>query len=439
MFYGLNRLVKNLLPKRLFYRALLIVAIPVILIQLIITIVFFDSLWIKTNKGMTRALVSEIQTFIEVYSNDNYEKDDIKNIFSLYQDLNIEFVEDDNFNFSYNERWFSPIDRTLRRELKSRFSLEIFWFDTTSYKELVDLRIKYQNGYFKFIVPKDRLTSTSARLFGLWITVPAFIVVIISLIFLKNQTRPITALAKAAEKFGRGENVDEFKPSGAAEIRQAGYEFDRMRKRIMRHLNQRSEMLSGISHDLRTPLTRMKLQTEFIKDKSLAGKLTEDINEMEKMLNEYLQFTSSSFVEKDELFNLSDLMDEIILKYNNENITKEILPRVYLNGRKNLIKRCLNNLIENSIKYGSKINIELLKNKTKLVIKVEDDGPGIPESEYDNVFKPFYKIDKGRADSKSSVGLGLSIASDIVRSHGGNIKLNKSNLNGLEVKIFLPV
>ena len=439
MFYGLNRLVKNLLPKRLFYRALLIVAIPVILIQLIITIVFFDSLWIKTNKGMTRALVSEIQTFIEVYSNDNYEKDDIKNIFSLYQDLNIEFVEDDDFNFSYNERWFSPIDRTLRRELKSRFALEIFWFDTTSYKELVDLRIKYQNGYFKFIVPKDRLTSTSARLFGLWITVPAFIVVIISLIFLKNQTRPITALAKAAEKFGRGENVDEFKPSGAAEIRQAGYEFDRMRKRIMRHLNQRSEMLSGISHDLRTPLTRMKLQTEFIKDKSLAGKLTEDINEMEKMLNEYLQFTSSSFVEKDELFNLSDLMDEIILKYNNENITKEILPRVYLNGRKNLIKRCLNNLIENSIKYGSKINIELLKNKTKLVIKVADDGPGIPESEYDNVFKPFYKIDKGRADSKSSVGLGLSIASDIVRSHGGNIKLNKSNLNGLEVKIFLPV
>ena len=439
MFYGLNRLVKNLLPKRLFYRALLIVAIPVILIQLIITIVFFDSLWIKTNKGMTRALVSEIQTFIEVYSNDNYEKDDIKNTFSLYQDLNIEFIEDDDFNFSYNERWFSPIDRTLRRELKSRFALEIFWFDTTSYKELVDIRIKYQNGYFKFIVPKDRLTSTSARLFGLWITVPAFIVVIISLIFLKNQTRPITALAKAAEKFGRGENVDEFKPSGAAEIRQAGYEFDRMRKRIMRHLNQRSEMLSGISHDLRTPLTRMKLQTEFIKDKSLAEKLTEDINEMEKMLNEYLQFTSSSFIEKDELFNLSDLMDEIIIKYNNKNITKEIPPRVYLNGRKNLIKRCLNNLIENSIKYANKINIELLKNKTNLVIKVEDDGPGIPDSEYDNVFKPFYKIDKGRADSKSSVGLGLSIASDIVRSHGGNIKLNKSNLNGLEVKIFLPV
>tara|TARA_B100000900_G_scaffold196831_1_gene166568 strand:- start:161 stop:1480 length:1320 start_codon:yes stop_codon:yes gene_type:complete len=439
MFYGLNKFFKNLLPKRLFYRALLIVAIPIILIQLIITIVFFDSLWIKTNKGMTRALVGEIQTFIQVYSNDNYEKDEIMNFFSLYQDLNIEFVENKNFDFTYNERWFSPIDRTLRRELKSKFGSEIFWFNTTNYKELVDLRIKFKSGYFKFIVPKDRLTSTSARLFGLWITVPAFVVIIISLIFLKNQTRPITALAKAAEKFGRGDNVDEFKPSGAAEIRQAGYEFDRMRKRIIRHLNQRSEMLSGISHDLRTPLTRMKLQIEFIKDKSLAKKLAEDINEMEKMLNEYLQFTSSSFIEKNELFNLSDLMDEIIVKYNNKNITNEISPKVYLNGRKNLIKRCLNNLLDNSIKYANKINIELLKKKTNLVIKVEDDGPGIPESEYENVFKPFYKIDKGRADSKSSVGLGLSIASDIVRSHGGNIKLSKSNLNGLEVRIFLPV
>ena len=439
MFYGLSKFVKDLLPKRLFYRALLIVAIPVIFIQLIITIVFFDSLWIKTNKGMTRALVNEIQTFIQVFNNDNYDKTEIVNTFSIYLDLNIEFIEDQNFDYIYNERWFSPIDRTLRRELKSKFGSELFWFDTTNYKELVDLRIKYQSGYFKFIVPKDRLTSTSARLFGLWITVPAFIVVIISLIFLKNQTRPITALAKAAEKFGRGENVDEFKPSGASEIRQAGYEFDKMRKRIIRHLNQRSEMLSGISHDLRTRLTRMKLQTAFIKDKPLASKLADDIDEMEKMLNEYLQFTSSSFVEKDELFNLGDLIDEIINKYNNKNITKDIQLRIYFNGRKNLIKRCINNLIENSLKYGNKIKIELSKKNINLFIKIEDDGPGIPEDEYENVFKPFYKIDKGRADSKSSVGLGLSIASDIVRSHGGNIKLGKSSLNGLEVKIFLPV
>ena len=438
MFYGLNKFFKDILPKRLFYRALLIVAVPVIVLQLIITIVFFDSLWIKTNKGMTKALVNEINTFIEVYNDEIYNKDDITNLFSVYQDLNIELVEDVNFQFSFDERWFSPIDRTLRRELKSKFGSEKFWFDTTNYKELIDLRIKNQNGYFKFLVPRDRVTSSSARIFALWITVPAFIMVLISLIFLKNQTRPITNLAKAAEKFGKGEEIEEFKPSGAAEIRQAGYEFDRMRKRIIRHLTQRSEMLSGISHDLRTPLTRMKLQIAFIKDKELGSKLTEDINEMEKMLNEYLQFTSSSFLEKNEKFNLSELISSTIEKYNNKNIITKLSSEIHINGRKNLIKRCINNLIDNAIKYGDKVKIELSKGTNNFFIQIDDNGPGIPENEYENVFKPFYKIDKSRAESKSSVGLGLSIASDIIRSHGGNIKLEKSSMNGLSVKIFLP-
>ena len=439
MFYGLNKFIKNLLPKRLFYRALLIVAVPVLVLQLVITIVFFDSLWIKTNKGMTKALVNEISTFIEVYNDEIYDKDEITNLFSVYQDLNIEFVDNDNFDFVYDERWFSPVDRTLRRELKSKFNSNDYWFSTTNYKELIDLRIKFQNGYFRFLVPRDRVTSSSARIFALWITVPAIIMVFISLIFLKNQTRPITNLARVAEKFGKGEEIEEFKPSGAAEIRQAGYEFDRMRKRIVRHLTQRSEMLSGISHDLRTPLTRMKLQIAFIKDKELASKLTEDINEMEKMLNEYLQFTSSSYLEKSEEFNLTELIDQTTKKYNNKNIVTNITSVIFFNGRKNLIKRCINNLIDNAIKYGSKVNIELSKSTNNLFIKIEDNGPGIEKKEYENVFKPFYKIDKGRADSKSSVGLGLSITSDIIRSHGGNIKLEKSSMNGLAVKIFLPV
>ena len=439
MFYGLSRVIKNVLPKSLFYRALLIVAVPVLVLQLVITIVFFDSLWIKTTKGMTRALVNEISTYIEFYKDESYDKNEINNLFSIYQDLNFEFVKDKEFNFKYTDRWFSPIDRTLRRELKSRFKLDNFWFDTTNYKELIDIRIKYEDGYIKFLVPKDRVTSSSARIFALWITVPALIMVLISLIFLKNQTRPISNLARAAEKFGKGEKIEEFKPSGASEIRRAGYEFDKMRKRIVRHLNQRSEMLSGISHDLRTPLTRMKLQITFIKDKDLSKKLAEDVNEMEKMLNEYLQFTSSSFAEKDQMFNMTELINEIIAKYDNNNISKELAARIYFSGRKNLITRCINNLLDNSIKYAEKVNIELNKNNDNIFIKIEDDGPGIPKSEYENVFKPFYKINKGRADSKSSVGLGLSIASDIIKSHGGNIKLDKSKMSGLSVKIFLPV
>ena len=439
MSYGLSKFIKNLLPRRLFYRALLIVATPIIILQLIITIVFFDSLWIKTNKGMTRALIGEIKTFIAAYDYGNYNNNDLSGLFKVYLDLNVEYQENILLEKKINERWYSPVDRSLRRQLKSNFGSNGYWFDTTSYKELIHLKVKHNSGYFEFFISKDRVTSTSARLFGLWITFPAILLISIAMIFLKNQTRPIINLAKAAEKFGRGEDIGEFRPSGALEIRQAGYEFDKMRKRIMRHLNQRSEMLSGISHDLRTPLTRMKLQLAFIKDKTLSEKMSLDIDEMEKMLNEYLQFTSSSYSEKDETFDVSELTKNTILKYKNDNISTKIIPRIYMNGRKNLIQRSLNNVIDNALKYADKVNLELVKVKNNILIIIDDNGPGIPENEYDNVFKPFYKIDKGRGDSKSSVGLGLSITSDIIKSHGGNIILEKSPLDGLRVKIFLPL
>jgi len=439
MYYGLNRFIKNLLPKRLFYRALLIVAAPIIILQLIITIVFFDSLWIKTSKGMTRALIGEIKTFIASYDYGNYNNNDLSGLFEIYLDLNVEYKEDSLFKSEILERWYSPIDRTLRRELKSHFGNDNYWFSSTDYKDLVHINIKHNVGYFKFLISKDRISSNSARLFALWITFPALLLISIAIIFLKNQTRPISNLAKAAAKFGRGENVDEFRPSGALEIRQAGNEFDKMRKRIMRHLNQRSEMLSGISHDLRTPLTRMKLQLAFIKDEKISKKLSLDIDEMEQMLNEYLQFTSSSYLEKNINFDISKLIEHIIQKYKNNNIYPNIISGVYINGRKNLIERSINNLIDNSIKYANKIHIKVSKTDNNLLITIDDDGPGIPKKEYENVFKPFYKIDKSRGESKSSVGLGLSITSDIIKSHGGNILLDQSSLGGLKVKIFLPL
>ena len=439
MSYGLSKMLKNLLPRRLFYRALLIVATPIIILQIVITFVFFDSLWIKTNKGMTRALVGEMKTFITAYDNGKYNNNDLSGLFSIYLDLNVKHKNDIFVRKEKKNRWFSPIDRTLRRVLKSNIGADNFWFDTTTYKELILINIKHNEGYFEFLIPRDRVSSTSVRLFALWITLPALLLISIAIIFLKNQTRPIINLAKAAEKFGRGENIDEYRPSGAMEIRQAGLEFDKMRKRIMRHLNQRSEMLSGISHDLRTPLTRMKLQLAFIENKELSNKISLDIDEMEKMLNEYLQFTSSSYSEKDETFDISELIKKIIKKYENNNIAIQIIPRVYMNGRKNLIQRSLNNLIDNSLKHSEKVNIQLLKKSNSILIIIDDNGPGIPKNEYENVFKPFYKIDKSRGDSKSSVGLGLSITSDIIKSHGGNIILEESPTKGLRVKIFLPL
>jgi len=437
MFYGLNNFIKKLLPKRLFYRSLLIVAVPIIGLQLIISVVFFDSLWIKTNKGLTRALVGEIETIIDIYNNENeYNKKKLTDLYNQNFNFSIRFLENAKLPDIKVERWFSPMDRTLRRELKSK--VNEYWFNTTSYQEVVDLRIKFKDGILQIFFPKERIQASSIRIFALWITLPAFLLIAVAIIFLKNQTRPIINLARASEKFGRGEDIEDFRPSGALEIRQAGYEFDRMRKRIVRHLNQRSEMLSGISHDLRTPLTRIKLQLAFIKDKEISKKLSDDITEMEKMLNEYLQFASLRTTEKTETFDVSELVENIVQKYERSEIITNIKEKIYLDGRKNLIQRCLNNLIDNSIKYSKNILITLKKYSNNITITIDDDGPGIPKHERENVFKPFYKIDKSRGDAKSSVGLGLSIAYDIIRSHGGNINLENSPKNGLRVKIFLP-
>ena len=436
MFYGLNNKIKNVLPKQLFYRALIIVAAPVILLQLIISIVFFDSLWIKTNKGMTKALVNEIKFFINAYENEQHDKDSLTKLFSKNHAVKVIYVPEKLLPKNNEERWFSPMDRTLRRELKSK--LFTYWFDTTKFKDSIDLKIKYFDGYFQFLVPKERVTTTSARIFALWITLPAILIVAIAIIFLKNQTRPIKKLAEASKKFGRGEDIEEFVPSGASEIRQAGYEFEKMRKRILRHLNQRSEMLSGISHDLRTPLTRMKLQLALIKDKNLINRFSSDIDEMEKMLNEYLLFSSESNKEKTEEFELNNLIQNTITKFNNNLITFNRGEEFLFNGRMLSIQRCLNNLIENSTKFANKIEITFQKLKSNVLIYIEDDGPGIPIQERENVFKPFYKIDKSRSQESSSVGLGLSISSDIVRSHGGKIELGDSKYGGLKVIISLP-
>jgi len=437
MFYGLNKNIKNLLPKRLFYRGLLIVAIPIVVLQVTITLVFFDSLWIKTNKGMTKSLVGEIVTIIDIYNNESdYNKKIVTDLYNKNFSFSVRFLENEKLPDIKVERWFSPMDRTLRRELKPKINQ--YWFNTISYEEVVDLRIKFRDGVLQIFFPKERIQASSIRIFALWITVPAILMIAIAIIFLKNQTRPITKLAEASERFGRGEKVEEFRPSGALEIRKAGLEFDKMRKRILRHLNQRSEMLSGISHDLRTPLTRIKLQLAMIKDKELSKKLSTDVDEMEKMLNEYLQFARSGVKDKTETFDLSQLTEDIISKYENQNIIKDFNQKIYFNGRKNLIQRCINNLIENSTKYAKKILIKIEKEKSIIILSVDDDGPGIQKSEHQNVIKPFYKIDKSRSGSKSSVGLGLAISSDIIRSHGGDINFEKSHLGGLKVKISLP-
>ena len=437
MFSGLNRFLKIVLPKGLFYRSLIIVAAPIIILQITIAIVFFDSIWIKTNKGMTRSLVAELKTLTDIHKNYDEKAEPLTEIYKKNFNFVINIKEEELPKIE-SERKFSPMDRSLRRELKSTFGNENYWFNTTEYKEVVEVRIKSNDKIIQFFFPREKIAASSVRLFILWITLPSFILILIAIIFLRNQTRPIVNLAKAAERFGKGHYINEFRPSGASEIRKASYEFDRMVKRINRHLNQRSEMLSGISHDLRTPLTRLKLQIEMINQKELSEKMSKDIDEMEKMLNDYLQFAKTQVQENSAAININEFFGEIIKNTNNKNLHFIKCEEIILVARKNALKRCFDNFIQNGLSYGKNVNISISKTPNRLVILIEDDGPGIPRDEYRNVFKPFYRLDKSRSLNTSGVGLGLSISEDIISSHGGNIQLSESQYKGLQVKVSLP-
>ena len=436
MFYGLNKFIKVILPKRLFYRALIIVAAPTIILQLIITIVFYDSIWIKANKNTTRALVAQLKTIEEIYKNDkknlDFFTDSYKNNFNFEIGIN-----QDSFPEISGERKFSPMDRSLRRELKSTFGSNNYWFSTSKFKNAVEIKIKSENEVIEFIVPKELVSTSSVRLFVLWTTLPSIVLIIIALIFLKNQTKPLVRLAKAAERFGKGDYVNDFRPSGAQEIRKAAYEFDRMAKRINRHLNQRSEMLSGISHDLRTPLTRLKLQLAMLKQKDLSKNMSKDIDEMEKMLNDYLQFAKTQTHETTTNINLKILLNKIEID-SKEKLKINCEENITLKGRPLALKRSFENIIQNGLIYGENVHVEVQKGTNRITVLMEDDGPGIPEDQFKNVFKPFFRLDKSRSLNKSGVGLGLAIVEDIINSHGGNIQLGKSRFNGLMVKVSLP-
>ena len=438
MSFGLNRILKTILPKRLFYRALIIVAAPIIILQVTISVVFFDSIWIKANKGMTRSLVSEIKTLFDVYRSD--DKKNIQFLTNSYKknfDFVINIKKNEGLPKTKSDRRFSPMDRSLRRELKPILGNN-YWFDTVTYIDLVDLRVRTNDQIIQIFFPKSKIAPSSVRVFVLWITLPSLILILIAILFLRNQTRPIIKLSKAAERFGRGEKVDDLRPSGASEIRKATIEFDKMMKRINKHLNQRSEMLSGISHDLRTPLTRLKLQLAMTDKKDYSKKMASDIDEMEKLLYDYLQYAKSQSEEDYVEIDINELVLDILRNFDSSKYEYKIIEKVKIYGRKNLLRRSLSNIVENGLSYGDKIYVEIKKSVGNAIVTIQDNGPGLPKKEYENVFKPFYRVDKSRSLNRSGVGLGLSISQDIVKSHGGNILLSESKFKGLAVKVSLP-
>ena len=435
-------MLRKIFPRTLLFRSLLIVIAPIILIQIVVGGVFFDSIWYKTNRGLVRSAANEINTFLALYP-EFKQKNKSNELVNIYKDKSGIIIsikkETQQLPSTETVKWYSLYDKIVLEEFSEKIK-NPYWHNVrfnSSYVQVLVLLNK--NEVIEFLVPKSKIRSTSGRIFALWITVPSLIFLFISIIFLRNQIRPIVLLSQAAERFGKGQFDSDFKVSGALEIRQASYEFERMKRRILKHISQRTAMLSGISHDLKTPLTRLKLQIELLNKNQKLNSLKEEITEMEKMINEYLDFASNQYSQPVEKFNIVQLIQNLIDKSFKKNIKIKSPKSLIFSGRKNLIRRCIANIINNSQKYAENISITCKKIKKTILINIDDDGPGISDEHKEKVFRPFYRVNKSRSLKDSNVGLGLSIVEDIVNSHGGTVKLlNNPKGKGLRVSLSFP-
>ncbi len=435
-------MLRKIFPKTLLFRSLLIVIAPIILIQIVVGGVFFDSIWYKTNRGLVRSAANEVNTFLALYP-EYKQKNKTNELINIYKDKSGLIIsikkETQQLPSTETVKWYSLYDKIVVEEFTDKIK-NPYWHNVRFNSSFVQVLVLLnKNEVIEFLVPKSKIRSTSGRIFALWITVPSLIFLFISIIFLRNQIRPIVHLSQAAERFGKGQFDSDFKVSGALEIRQASYEFERMKRRILKHISQRTAMLSGISHDLKTPLTRLKLQIELLNKNQKLNSLKEEITEMEKMINEYLDFASNQYSQPLEKFDIIELIQNLIGKSFKKNIKIKSPKNLIFSGRKNLIRRCIANIINNSQKYSENILITCKKIKKTIQINIDDDGPGIADEHKEKVFRPFYRVDKSRSLKDNSVGLGLSIVEDIVNSHGGTVKLlNNPKGKGLRVSLSFP-
>jgi len=435
-------MLRKIFPRTLLFRSLLIVIAPIILIQIVVGGVFFDSIWCKTNRGLVRSAANEINTFLALYP-EYKQRNKSNELINIYKDKSGIIIsikkETQQLPSTETVKWYSLYDKIVLEEFSDKIK-NPYWHNVRFNSSFVQVLVLLnKNEVIEFLIPKTKIRSTSGRIFALWITVPSLIFLFISIIFLRNQIKPIVLLSQAAERFGKGQFDSDFKVSGALEIRQASYEFEKMKRRILKHISQRTAMLSGISHDLKTPLTRLKLQIELLNKNQKLNSLKEEIIEMEKMINEYLDFASNQYSQPVEKFNIVQLIQNLINKSFKKNIKMKSPKNLIFSGRKNLIRRCIANIINNSQKYAENIIITFKKIKNTTQIIIDDDGPGIEDEYKDKVFRPFYRIEKSSSFKGSNFGLGLSIVEDIVSSHGGTVKLlNNPKGKGLGVFLSFP-
>tara|TARA_Y100000741_G_scaffold170114_1_gene128895 strand:- start:157 stop:1452 length:1296 start_codon:yes stop_codon:yes gene_type:complete len=430
-------ILKNIIPLSLLGRSIIIIFVPIIILVLITSVIFYQTSWNIISKRLTESVVADINVIVKLINQDleleaiNIAREDFKMEVKLKKNSKID-------NISYQEER-GILSKRLKQALVNLN--KPFDYNLSNIDEGVKIIIQLDNNLLIVNVNKDRLYSETAFVFLLWMIFASILLLFFSYFFMNKQIRPLKRLAIIAETFGRGLDAPELKSAGAAEIRQTANAFNQMRTRIKRFLKQRTDMLAGVSHDLRTPLTRMKLQLSLLKDEKAKKELEIDINEMTAMLDSYVSFVRTEAPEPIENINLNQLLKDIIRNFDLNNFKINFVEKniVKTSGRTLQLKRAFQNIIDNSIRYSKKINIEIFINDEGCRIILEDNGPGIPDKNYEDVFKPFFTLDPSRNKLKGESGLGLSITRDIIRSHGGEIKLGKSNLGGLKSIIQLPI
>ncbi len=432
---------KHVLPRSLFGRTLLIIVVPTLLTLAAATFVFFDRHWYTVTNRLTAGVAGEIATVVDLMRNSR-DPDSLAYIVHLADtkmNLYVTFAPGQTLPDKAMKN-LSPVRELLRRALNERLSYP-FDIDLRHTQEVIAVRVEAPEGVYTVLVPERRIYTPTTEVFIAWMVGSSILLSTIALVFMRNQVRPVRRLADAAEAIGKGREVPWFKLEGASEVRQAGAALMVMRDRLKRQITQRTAMLAGVSHDLRTPLTRMRLQLELMPETDETRELGSDVDEMEAMLNAYLAFARGEEAEPEASVDLAELLDEIAASARRQNpaLIVNVPAGTFVMMRRQAMKRCLTNLIGNALRYGKRAEVNVALRDTIVDIVVDDDGPGIAADKREDMFRPFTRLEESRNPATGGVGLGLTIARDIARFHGGDVALENSPLGGLRARVWLPV
>lgn len=440
---ALTAFKRKFIPRSLFFRTMLLIFVPLIVVQVVSVYAYWNSSWSKVGRRLSDNLVEDM-AFIITIDDGTENFADIQAQAKAIYDIDVQFYENENKHdvWRKNKNNGRFITGFLAEALTKRFPMANTEVFLSNHHDDLNILVDMDKGLYVFKTPLKNIFSTSIFGFVAWMIATSLLLFVVAVLFLRVQARSITQLAAAAEDFGKGINT-KFKPYGSIEVRRAGLAFVKMKERILRQISERTQMLAGVSHDLRTPLTRMKLQMAMLPDSKENQEFVQDIDEMEKMLDGYLAFVSGEGGEKSGFIDVNEMITSIINKYRKNTNAMIRFSTNYdvsaIQGREQALRRAVTNIIENAFHYGKEIAVAITSDDKRLEISVDDDGPGIPKDKRDDVFKAFYRVDPSRNKETGGVGLGLAIAKDIVVSHGGSIELSDSSLGGLRVVISLPL